>query len=114
MRGDEPARTGSDAPVATPLWIPLVAGGAFLALSLFGCLATGVAAAMLGEGDAVSVSYLSVPLALGGLVGAVAAAAVHKQQPAIATGVPVGCGCATMVVGVVGLVVFYQLIWPSL
>lgn len=108
--------TGTAPPAAqpTPIWIPLVAGGVFLAAGTFGCLATGLAAAMASESDAVTVSYVGVPLALGGVVAAIAALAARNQQPAVAAGAPVGCGCATMVAGIVALVVFYTAIWPSL
>jgi hypothetical protein len=95
-------------------WAGVIVGGGMFALGLLGCLATGVAAATLGEGDAVMVSYLGVPLALAGVVAPIAAAVVRQKELPIAVGVPVGCGCLTAVAAVVGVVVFYTAIWPSL
>jgi hypothetical protein len=97
-----------------PTWIGVIAGGVLFVIGLFGCAATGLAAAMASESDAVMISYLGVPLALGGVVAPIAAALVRRQQPAVAVGVPIGCGCGTMVASILGLVVFFTAIWPSL
>lgn len=119
MRGDEVGLTrgvGSSTTAASqePTWAGVIAGGVMFLCGLFGCVATGLAAAVASESDAVMVSYLGVPLALGGVVAPIAAALVRRQQMPVAVGVPVGCGCATIVASVVGLVVFYTAIWPSL
>lgn len=103
---------GTQAP--EPTWAGVIAGGVLFLFGMFGCVATGLAAAVASESDAVMVSYIGVPLALGGVVAPIAAALVRKQQLPVAVGVPMGCGCATIVAGVVGLVVFYTAIWPSL
>lgn len=105
--------TDPNAP-APPSWIGLIVSGVMFLFGLFGCVATGLAAAMAHESDAMTVAYVGVPLALAGVVAPIVAAIVRTQQPAVAIGAPVGCGCATFVVGVVGIVVFFTAIWPSL
>lgn len=115
MRGDEVGMTGNTPGGAPePTWAGVIAAGVMLAFGLFGCVGTGLAAAMASESDAMTVAYVGVPLALGGVVAPIAAALVRRQPMGIAVGVPIGCGCATMVAGVVGLVVFFTAIWPSL
>lgn len=109
--GQQPIQPGG---ATQPSWAGVIVGGAMFALGLLGCLATGVAAATLGEGDAVMVSYLGVPLTLAGLVAPIAALVVRQKELPVAVGVPVGCGCLTAVATVVGVVVFYTAIWPSL
>ena len=83
-------------------------------LGTLGCLATGFAAASAGEGDAIVVSYIGIPLALGGVVAPIAALLVREKDLPISIGVPVGCGCGTAVASIVGLVVFFTLVWPDL
>jgi len=97
-----------------PTWYGLAIAGVMFLVGLFGCAATGLAATIASESDAMMVSYFGIPLALGGVVAPITAALVRKQQLPIAIGAPVGCGCATMVAGVVGMVVFFTAIWPSL
>jgi len=99
---------------AEPTWFGVIAGTVMFLVGLFGCAATGLAAATASESDAMIVSYFGVPLALGGVVAPIAAAFVRRQPLPIAIGVPVGCGCATIMAGVVAMVVFFTAIWPSL
>jgi uncharacterized membrane protein HdeD (DUF308 family) len=113
VRGDEVGLSGPEGS-PPPTWAGVIVGGLFLVLGLLGCVATGVAAVAASESDAMVVAYFGVPLALAGLVAPIASAIVRKQQPAIAIGVPLGCGCATIVAGIVALVVFFTAIWPSL
>ena len=115
MRGDEVGRTGpTPGAPSEGTWAGVIVGGVMLVLGLFGLAATLLAAVIASESDAVSVSYVGVPLALGGMIAPVAALLVRRQQMTVAVAVPVGCGCATMVAGIVGLVVFFTAIWPSL
>ena len=97
-----------------PTWFGVAVGGVMFLVGLFGCAATGLAAAAASESDAVMIAYVGVPLALGGVVAPIAAAFVRRQPLAVAIGVPVGCGCATIMAGVVAMVVFFTAIWPSL
>lgn len=97
-----------------PTNIGLFLGLAWLLVGIVACLGTGAAAAVLGEGDAVVVSYLLVPIAVAGLVAPIAGAATRTQSQAVAIGSPVGCGCVTMMLTMVAVIVFYQAIWPSL
>jgi hypothetical protein len=115
VRGDEVGLTGTAPGAPTqPTWAGVIAGGAMFLLGLFGCAATGLAAAVASESDAMAVSYLGVPFAIGGTIALIAAGITRSQQPAIAIGVPIGCGCVSIVVGVVGMIVFFTAIWPSL
>lgn len=97
-------------PTNVGIWIGLL----FFAVGTMACLVTGAAAAMLGESQSVMVSYLGVPLALAGLVAPLAGAIARGQSQPVAIGAPIGCGCVTMIVAMMGLVVFYTAIWPSL
>ena len=83
-------------------------------LGTVGCLATGLAAASASEDDAIVVAYLGIPLALAGLVAPIAALLVREKDLPVSIGVPVGCGCGTVVASVVLLVVFFTLVWPTL
>jgi len=115
MRGDEVRPTSATPGAPTePTWAGVIVGGVMLLFGLFGCAATGLAAAISSESNAMSVSYIGVPLALGGVVAPIVAAFVRSQPMPVAVGAPIGCGCATMVASVVGLVVFFTVIWPSL
>ncbi|MFO0683232.1 MAG: hypothetical protein U0234_14340 [Sandaracinus sp.] len=118
MRGDELGQargeTPAGPPAPEPTWIGVGAAGVFLAIGLFGCLATGVAAAAASEDEAVMIAMLGVPLGLAGLVAPIAAALTRRQAPAVAVGAPIGCGCATITFGIVAMVVFFTAIWPSL
>ncbi len=114
MRGDEVGMTGSAASAPSPTWVGVIAAGVLFAFGLLGCVATGLCAAVASESDAMAVAYIGVPLALGGVVAPVIAALFRRSQPALAIGMPIGCGCATIVTGVVGVVVFFTAIWPSL
>jgi hypothetical protein len=97
-----------------PTWYGVAAGGVMFLFGLFGCAATGLAAAVASESDAMMISYFGVPLAFGGVVAPIVAAFLRRQPLGVAIGVPVGCGCATIMAGVVGMVVFFTAIWPSL
>jgi hypothetical protein len=87
---------------------------AWLLLGLLGCLATGAAAATMGEGDAVMVSYLGVPLFISGVSAILIAPFLRTKGAGAAIGAPIGCGCAGFLVTAVMVAVFYQAIWPSL
>ncbi len=106
--------SGTPGAAPEPTWIGVIAGGVMLVLGLFGLAITLVIAVVGSESDAVTVSYLGVPLALAGFVAPVVALIARRQQTAIAVGAPIGCGCATMVFGIVAMVVFFTAIWPSL
>jgi hypothetical protein len=106
--------SGTPGGAPAPTWIGVIAGGLMLALGMFGLAITLIMAVVGSESDAVTVSYLGVPLALAGFVAPVVALIVRRQQTAVAVGAPIGCGCATMVFGVVAMVVFFTAIWPSL
>lgn len=115
MRGDELGQPRGDAPPSEPAtWVGVGAAGVFLAVGLFGCVATGLAAAAAGEDEATMVAMLGIPLGLAGLVAPIAAAITRRQQPSVAIGAPIGCGCATLAFGVAGMIVFFTAIWPSL
>lgn len=83
-------------------------------ISLLGLAGMIFAAATMRESDSVRASYLLVPLIPVGLVALVAALFTRRKGIGIALGVPLGCGCATWVAGVVAMFVFFALIWPSL
>ena len=97
-----------------PTNVGLFVGLALFALGTLSCLGTGAAAALLRERDAVMVSYLTVPLILGGLIAPIVGLVTRGQSAPVSGGAAGGCGCLTMVVAAVGVVVFYQAIWPSL
>lgn len=99
-------------PVATN--VGLFVGLAFFALGTLSCLGTGAAAALLRERDATMVSYLTVPLIFGGLVAPIMGLVTRTQSAPVSGGAAGGCGCLTTAAAVVGVVAFYQLIWPSL
>ncbi len=117
MRG-EVSGSGSSSPASgapeEPTWIGVGAAAAFLAVGLFGCLATALAAGIAGEEQATMVATLGIPLALAGLVAPIAAALTRRQAPAVAVGAPIGCGCATITAGILLAIVFFTAIWPSL
>jgi hypothetical protein len=120
VRGDEVGtaqtgqRTGQGPAAPRPSWIGVGIGVVMFLLGTLGCIATGLAAASASESDAVVVSYIGVPLALAGVVAPIAALLVREKDLPISIGVPVGCGCGTAVATIVGLVVFFTLVWPSL
>jgi hypothetical protein len=116
VRGDEvgTGQTAQGPAAPRPSWIGVGIGVAMFLLGTLGCIATGLAAANASEDDAVVVAYLGIPLALAGLVAPIAALVVREKDLPISIGVPVGCGCATMVASVVGLVVFFTVVWPAL
>ncbi len=99
---------------APPSWIGVGIGVVMFLLGTVGCLATGLAATSASESEAVVVSYIGIPLALAGVVAPIAALLVREKDLPISIGVPVGCGCGTAVASIVGLVVFFTLVWPSL
>ncbi len=94
--------------------VSLVLGLGLLGISLIGCIGTGIAAAIMRERDAVLVSYCGVPLAVGGLVGAIVAFFVRAKERPVALGAPVGCGCGSAILTLALVLVFYVAIWPSL
>ena len=105
----QPATAGE-----APNNIGLILAGLWLAVGMLGCLATGAGAAMLGEGDAVMVSYLGLPLFAGGVSAMIVAPFLRTKGAPAAIGAPIGCGCAGFLFSVVAIVVLYQAIWPSL
>ncbi len=95
-------------------WLGVAAGVAMLALSLFACVGTGAVAALESETHAMQAAYLTVPAVFAGLWPWIVALLTRKQSPALAVGAPLGCGCVAWVAGVVGVIVFFQIVWPSL
>ncbi len=108
---EQPAADGGP-PAGTKAGI--VAGCGLGVLSLLCLVGMGVAAATMRESDSVTASYLLVPFVPVGLVAVVAAFVTRKKSTGAAVGVPLGCGCLTWIFGLVAMIVFFQLIWPSL
>lgn len=94
--------------------IGLIIAGLWLAFGLLGCVATGAGAVFLGEGDAVMVSYLGLPLFAGGASAMIIAPFLRTKGAPAAIGAPIGCGCAGFLMAMVSIIVFYTAIWPSL
>lgn len=103
--------TGGPPPEAND--VGLIIAGIWLALGLFSCIGTGLAGAM-SESLGVNVSYLGVPLFVGGLGAMVVAPFVRTKGPEVAIGAPIGCGCGGAIFALASLVLFYVAIWPSL
>ena len=103
---------GGAAPTGT--WIGVGVSVALLGLSVLSCLATGIVAANESERFAVEVSYVTVPMIAGGLVPWIVALLTRKKSHALAVGAPLGCGCLSWAVALVGTIVFYALVWDSL
>jgi hypothetical protein len=91
----------------------LIIAGVWLALGVFSCLGTGLAGAT-SESLGVRVSYVGVPLFVGGLGAMAVAPFVRSRGAATAIGAPLGCGCGGSLIALLLLVVFYLAIWPSL
>ncbi len=99
---------------ATGTWIGVGLSVALLGLSVLSCLATGIVAANESERFAVEVSYVTVPMIAGGLVPWIVALLTRKKSRALAVGAPLGCGCLSWAVALVGTIAFYALVWDSL
>ncbi len=95
-------------------WIGVGISIVMLLGSFIGCVISGIAASELSEGDAVQISYLTVPFIVAGLVAWLPAILARKKGMARAIGAPVGCGCLAGIFSGIGLVVFYIVLWPSL
>lgn len=102
---------GGDQP---PNNIGLIIAGLWLAVGVLGCLATAAGVVMLGESDAVTVSYLGLPLFAGGASAMIIAPFLRTKGAPAAIGAPIGCGCAGFLAAMVSIIVFYTAIWPSL
>jgi hypothetical protein len=96
-----------------PTNIGLIIAGVWLAIGFLGCLATGVAGAM-SEQLGVNLSYIGMPLFFGGVSAMIVAPFLRTKGQGPAIGAPIGCGCLGFMAGAVGLVVFFQVIWPEL
>ena len=107
--GGVPGGGGEEPPNNIGLFI----AGAWLALGILGCLGTGAAGAM-SESMGVNISYIGIPMFIGGLSAMIIAPFLRTKGAGAAIGAPVGCGCAGFLVGAVMLAVFFQAIWPSL
>jgi len=103
--------TGGEQP---PNNIGLIIAGLWLALGLLGCLGTGAGVAMLSEGDAMTVSYLGLPLFAGGVSAMIIAPFLRTKGAPAAIGAPIGCGCAGFLMAMVSILIFYATIWDSL
>lgn len=103
---------GQPAPEGT--WIGVIVSVLLLLGSVGACLVTGLAVAEARESDAVVVSMVTVPTLIAGLFPWIVALITRKKGAGLAVGAPIGCGCLTWVVSLIGLVVFYQVIWPEL
>lgn len=97
-----------------PTHVGVILGGLWAAVGLLGALATGVVAATQSEQTGVDASMIGVPLFFSGLVAVVTAFIVRRKSKGVAMGAPVGCGCGSLVAGVLMMVLFYAAIWPSL
>jgi hypothetical protein len=93
--------------------IGLIIAGVWLAIGTMGCLGTGLAGAM-SEQLGVNLSYIGIPLFVGGLAAMIVAPFLRTKGQGAAIGAPVGCGCVGVLFGFVALVVFFQAIWPLL
>lgn len=93
--------------------VGVIIAGVWLAIGFLGCLATGAAGAM-SEQLGVNISYIGIPLFVGGVSAMIAAPFLRTKGAGAAIGAPVGCGCFGMLFGMVALVVFFQAIWPEL
>lgn len=95
-------------------WIGVGISAVMLVGSFIACGVTGIAASEMREEEAVTLSYLTVPFIVAGLVAWLPAVLTRKKGMALAVGAPVGCGCLTGIVASVGLAIFYIVLWPSL
>ncbi len=95
-------------------WIGVGLSAAMLFVSLIACVLTGIAASEMREEEAVTVSYMTVPFIVAGLVAWLPALLARKKGMGIAVGAPIGCGCIAGIVASVALMIFYVVLWPSL
>ncbi|AKF09603.1 hypothetical protein [Sandaracinus amylolyticus] len=95
-------------------WIGVILSVLFLLGSFLACAVTGIVAANESERFAMEVSYVTVPTIVAGLFPWIVALLLRKKGTGVAVGAPIGCGCLTWVVSLVGIIVFFEVIWPSL
>lgn len=95
-------------------WIGVAIAVLFLLGSVFSCLVTGLVAATESERFAMEVAYVTMPTVFAGLLPWIVALLVRKKGTGLAVGAPIGCGCLTWVVSLVSVIVFFEVIWPSL
>jgi len=62
----------------------------------------------------VNVSYLGIPMFIGGTSAMIIAPFLRTKGTPLAVGAPIGCGCLGFMMGGVALGVFFTAIWPSL
>ncbi len=95
-------------------WIGVIVAGLMLLVSFVSCIVTGVAASEMRESEAVTLSYLTIPFIVAGLVAWLPALLTRKKGTAAAVGAPIGCGCVAGIAASIGLMIFYVVLWPSL
>ncbi len=93
--------------------IGVIIAGVWLAIGALGCLATGAAGAM-SEQMGVNISYIGLPLFVGGASAMIVAPFLRTKGVGAAIGAPVGCGCLGFIFGAAALGIFFTAIWPSL
>jgi hypothetical protein len=103
-----------DKPEEKGTWIGLGLSAVMLVVSFIACGITGIAASEMREEEAVTLSYLTIPFIVAGLVAWLPAALTRKKGTALAVGAPLGCGCLAGIAASIGLMIFYVVLWPSL
>lgn len=109
--GVPPASATPEAPATTN--VGLILALVWLFFGFVGCIATALAG-VTSESLGVTVSYVGMPLLLGGIGAVIVAPFVRGKGQAAAIGAPIGCGCLGALVGFVATVVFFVAIFPSL
>jgi len=95
-------------------WIGLGLSAVMLVMSFIACGISGIAASEMREEEAVTLSYLTVPFIVAGLVAWLPALLARKKGMGLAVGAPLGCGCLSGIMASIALAVFYVVLWPSL